>query len=138
MNWGKGLAISLGIFITFIVVMVVIMMRDDDSLYEKDYYEKGEAHTEVMAKKENAKGVEISYSNGQLSIRLPEVGTLTKVKLKHMGNSANDLVLNGSPEIEQKTFNLITEELAKGIWYAEVNGTIGANSFFTKEELIVP
>jgi hypothetical protein len=55
-----------------------------------------------------------------------------------MGNSANDLVLNGSPEIEQKTFNLITEELAKGIWYAEVNGTIGANSFFTKEELIVP
>ncbi len=138
MNWGKGIAISLGVFITFIVVMVVIMMRDDDSLYETDYYEKGEAHTEVMAQKENAKGITIAYANEQLIVTLPETGSLDQVKLKHMGNSTNDITLKGSSEVKQQTFNLITDKLAKGIWYAEVTGDVGADPFFIKQEFQVP
>ena len=42
MNWGTKLVIGMGLFMAFIITLVVFMMRSgSDDLVDKDYYQKG-------------------------------------------------------------------------------------------------
>ena len=44
MNWGKGLVIGLGLFMSFIVFLVVMMLNTPEDSFDKNYYEKGLAY----------------------------------------------------------------------------------------------
>lgn len=48
MNWGTKIIIGMLTFMSFIVVLAVLMFRSDtDALVEKDYYEKGLRYDET-------------------------------------------------------------------------------------------
>ncbi len=137
MNWGKGLVVSMSLFILFIIGLVFFMLRHNDALYEEDYYQKGEEHTETMKAEGIGGEIKIVYSAPQLTINLQEIGLVSSVTLKHMGNSAYDRqVTNDSPE-EKQVFTLELKDLENGIWYVEINGKIQNKTFFRKEKLVI-
>lgn len=139
MNWGKGLVVSMTLFILFIIGLVIYMLRDNDSLYEQNYYEKGEAYTETMIEKENASQVKVHYnSSNNLTINLGDSGVVTEVLLKHMGDKKLDRTITNKQEEKRMDYVLEIEPLHAGIWYVEVYGTLQSKPFFKKQELIVP
>ena len=139
MNWGKGLFISMTLFILFIVGLVIYMLRDNDSLYEQNYYEKGEAYTETMVEKENASQVMVKYtSERNLTINLGDSGLIAQVLLKHMGDKNLDRTITNKQGEKRVNYVLEVKPLHAGIWYVEVAGTLHDKPFFKKQELIVP
>lgn len=137
MNWGKALIISMTIFIVFIVGLGFYMVNNNDSLYEKDYYQKGEAHTETMEAEEIAANVKMDYHNPLLVIQLGEDGQVDKVVLKHMGNSKFDRVLSNGTKSVMDTYTLEILDLQAGIWYIEVTGVLKGKPFFKKTKLVI-
>lgn len=137
MNWGKGLAVTMGAFIVFIVAMVFVMMQNDDSLYEEDYYTKGEAHTEIMKEEEIALKIDANYQEQGLHINLHGNGTVSFINLKHMGNKAYDrkLVI---PDSAKAPYALDLSDLPAGVWYADINGHIDDQPFLKKMKFVAP
>ena len=54
-NWGTKLLISMIVFMLFLTVFFVLMMRQTFYLVEKDYYPKGLKYQQRIDKMENAK-----------------------------------------------------------------------------------
>lgn len=137
MNWGKGLIISMTIFIVFIVGLGFYMINNNDALYEQDYYAKGEAHTETMAAESAAVGITVNYVAPELTIQLGEEGYVQKVTFKHMGDSKFDRVIINPNDKRQEVFALEVPQLKSGLWYVEVSGTLGGKAFFKKTKLVI-
>jgi hypothetical protein len=62
MNWGKGIAITLILFIAFIVTLGVIMIKADANLVSEDYYIQEVKYGSEIVAQNNAKKSEIKLS----------------------------------------------------------------------------
>lgn len=56
-NWGTKLVLAMAAFMTMVIVFVILMMRENIALVEKDYYPKGQVHQELLDKKRNADNI---------------------------------------------------------------------------------
>ena len=137
MNWGKGLFISMALFIVFIVGLGIYMVNNNDALYTDDYYQKGEAHTETMVAIENAHNVVVQYNNPSFVIDLGEDGIVELVEFKHMSNSKFDRTIRNKTVSARKSFTLDVPDLETGIWYIEVSGILNNKPFFKKHKLVM-
>src|SRR5210317_1082215 len=57
-NWGTGIVIGMGLFIAFIMFMVITMMTDekyDHQMVTESYYEKGMVYQEEIDAETNAR-----------------------------------------------------------------------------------
>ncbi|HRP52767.1 MAG TPA: FixH family protein [Fluviicola sp.] len=76
MNWGKGLAIGMILFMTFILTMVFIMMRQDIDLVREDYYqhelEFNQQYDEQKTYIDAPEKLKISVNSDTLFIQMPE------------------------------------------------------------------
>jgi len=137
MNWGKSMFLAMGLFMIFIVGMGIYMSRNADSLYEENYYQKGEDHTNTMEAERVGLGVKIQYSSEALHIELPEQGKLLYVLFKNMANSNFDRKLTIQDGKIDTVFDFSTELLAKGSWHINVSGTIDGENFIRNKEVII-
>jgi hypothetical protein len=85
-NWGTGLAITMVIFMVFIIYLVVSSTRNtSDSLQDENYYEMGLQHQDQIDLESNAlpykDEIDIALSNESLTIQLPAKLSLNEVKL---------------------------------------------------------
>lgn len=55
MNWGKGIAIFLVLFIGFILTLAIILMQANTDLVGEDYYKKEIAYEDEIIAESNAK-----------------------------------------------------------------------------------
>ncbi len=55
MNWGKGIAIFLILFIGFILTLAIILMQANTDLVGEDYYKKEIAYEDEIVAESNAK-----------------------------------------------------------------------------------
>ncbi|MCB9260891.1 MAG: FixH family protein [Flavobacteriales bacterium] len=134
MNWGKGLAIAMALFIAFIVVLGIFMMRSTDSLIDKDYYEQGENHTQIMEMEKWGKKVITPFENNVLEVQFQEDGGVVKtIELKHIADSRNDRIINN--QNGSRKFDL--SGMAKGHYQAEIKGETEGHAFLKKIQLSI-
>ncbi|MBO6517705.1 MAG: FixH family protein [Bacteroidia bacterium] len=126
------------VFILFIVGLGVLMVRNSTSLYEDDYYAKGEAHTAIMQQEKVGQDVDITYTDGSLQVDLKQPGSLKLVTLKCMGNSSLDRSLAHDGNSRQNLYSIRLDPLTTGIWHAEVTGNVRGEDFIRKVQLIIP
>lgn len=76
MNWGKGIAIAIGVFIIYIASFVYIAFTKDADLIRDDYYENELAFDDTKAKRLNYKNlafnVEVEQNENGVKIRFPQ------------------------------------------------------------------
>ncbi len=53
-NWGTGLVVAMAAFMIMVLAFVSVMVRQDVSLVEADYYPKGQAYQGMIEKRANA------------------------------------------------------------------------------------
>lgn len=125
MNWGKGIIIGMGLFMSFIITLVVIMMRQDIDLVQEDYYQKEleynkqyEAESNYMSAKDS---IWMELSSDNLYLHFPEVFQTgkTSVQLIRPNDKSMDLVLS----LEAlETVKIPLKGMAKGNFNCKVSG----------------
>jgi hypothetical protein len=126
-TWGTKLVVFMALFMGFIIFLTVRMMKEDISLIQTDYYEKGENYQNTI---DENKGVDslinfqlIQGSNKTaLTIKNLKNNPISNAKLQliYLANKAND------KEFDVQIIDTITTEIDlssfdKGNWISRLN-----------------
>ncbi len=136
MSWGKGIIIGMGLFMGFIITLVVIMMRQDIDLVQEDYYQKELEYDKQYNAEVNylnaPDSIRMELSSEELSLYFPEEFQTGKasVQLIRPNDKKMDLTLTldakervSIPMKSLAKFNCTVSGLYKGKPY-EMNQTI--------------
>ena len=75
MNWGKGIAVFLILFIGFILTLAIILMQANTDLVGEDYYKKEMAYEDEIIAESNAK-----KAGAQVIAEVSEEGLFIHIK----------------------------------------------------------
>lgn len=101
MNWGKGIAIFLVLFIGFILTLAIILMQANTDLVGEDYYKKEIAYEDEIVAQSNAKNagaeIETEISEEGLFVHIKNVESPKDVTIHLLrGNNQDlDVVMSG-------------------------------------------
>ena len=139
MDWSKILIAAMALFIIFIVSMGVKMATSNQALYENDYYEQGEMHTERMEMEKVGETISADY-NGHLNaleLSFKKAGVITETKLIFLADNGQDFSIRPLGSIAKTNIIIPLErELKPGIWYMEISGESGGQLFFKKQQFV--
>ncbi|MBE0637253.1 MAG: FixH family protein [Bacteroidales bacterium] len=83
-NWGSKLAVAMAAFMIMVIIFGVVMFREGVDLVESDYYPKGQAHQELINKRNNAAGfadqISLNVDQGIIRIGFPELFDPSKME----------------------------------------------------------
>lgn len=141
MNWGTKLVIGMVSFMTFIIVLGVLMFTSEkDALVENDYYEKGLNYDSTFTAREQvntdnaAPEISITTENIVLVFKDDAKG---KVKLMRTADKRMDRSLALATD-QQKAFQIPLDQLAVGHWKLIISWTSNGKAYLHEQEVIVP
>ena len=137
MNWGKGIAIALTLFIGFIVYLVVIMVSHSVDLETEDYYKKDIAYQDEITSLENANALSdrptIVVTASHIVVQFSPNRTFQNIELTL--NRPNDEKLDKRYKIEgTNTFTVDKNELQKGVYKMELSYEKNGSTYLQKVE----
>ncbi len=142
MNWGTKVIIGMGLFMTFIIVLGVLMVRsDDDALVENNYYEKGLDYNrdyqfkEKVIKDNALPKISVLKEGLDIQFTFPSTG---KIKLMRTSNKKLDRSIDFKTD-SSYIFKINTAELAKGRWRMIIQwkNEIGT-AYLNEQEITLP
>ena len=126
-TWGTKLVIFMAMFMGFIILMAVRMMKEDILLIQTDYYEKGENYQAIIDENKGADSLlnfQLNQNNNEsiLAIKNLKINPISNAKLQliYLANKAND------KEFDVQITDTITSkfdltDFEKGNWIARLN-----------------
>ena len=138
MNWGKGIAIFLGAFIVFILVLAIKLMSTNVDLVTPDYYEREINYSQEMDAVQNSEDLDekiaLNFIDGFLAVKVPENLPAKNIELKLIRN--NDETLDRNYKIENtNTFLIDKKELVIGHYDTELYYTVNGKKYMQKEKI---
>lgn len=139
MNWGKGIAIFLTLFIAFITTLAVILIRADANLVSEDYYLKEIQYEDEIIAMQHAKDVgakliqEISSDGVLITLKHDEQPEHMLVQLLRGNDPSQDLSFKASG----KSLFIERSQLQTGKYYLTVFWKINDKPYQINEELWV-
>ena len=138
MNWGKGIAIALGAFMIFILVLAIKLMTTNVDLVTPDYYEREINYSQEMDAVQNSEDLEekiaLSFIEEHLVVKIPENLGAENIELKLIRN--NDEKLDRDYNIENTNpFLIDKKELVKGHYDTEIYYTVNGEKYMQKEKI---
>jgi hypothetical protein len=140
MNWGKGIVIVLGSFMIFILVLAVILMRQNVNLESDDYYKKEINYEQEIVAMRNAnelnEKVKVLVSDEYLTIQLPEQGDYAEITVNFQRPDNKKLDQSFSFN-DTRSFLIEKKALTKGAYNVEISYTLGGTKCLQKETLYI-
>jgi len=137
MNWGKGLVIGLGLFMSFIVFLVVMMLNSPEDSFDKNYYEKGLAYDTDYQKKQNviSDKVEpsITYNDELITIIFKAVDS-GQVNFKKPSNKSEDRLINFTGNV----VNISRKSILNGEWKVVLTWTAHKKDYLFEQSIYLP
>lgn len=140
MNWGKGIAITLALFIGFIMYMVIQQMSTKIDLVSENYYEQEINYSQELNAISRDKAFEdrptIQLSDDHLLIQLPNDFDLknTTISLRRPNDENKDL----SFDIKgTKLFTLPKNKLDKGSYQVILSYEIDGEKYIQKRKVTI-
>jgi hypothetical protein len=138
MNWGRGIIIGMGLFMTFITVLVVILMSKNVDLESEDYYQREINYEQELTAMRNANQqdhrISVGLSGEYVVVQVPDSVNFTNVSvyLRRPNNSNDDqfFKLNNS-----KNLLIPVSKLHKGNYGIEISYYVGDKPCLQKENL---
>jgi hypothetical protein len=144
LNWGKGILITIVLFVVIVFIMVGISMTKNTDLVANNYYEKEIKYQEQidLLKKTNTlnENVKIDFDGANVNISFP----------KNMDiNSLKGTVYFYRPSDSNKDFNIPvnadannsmkigSEKFTKGLWKVRINWENAGEKYFTEQTLLI-
>jgi hypothetical protein len=140
MNWGKGIIIGMGLFMGFIIFLVVNVMTHRVDLQSDDYYKKEIQYEDEILAVKNAnelnEQISINAADDFLVVKIPDSLNAQQIKL--------DLIRPDDKKLDQhllisdtKTFLLPLKELTEGKYLTELHYLVKEKPFLQKSEVYI-
>lgn len=116
MNWGKGLAIALTLFIGFITTLVIILISQDVDLVKEDYYKSEmEYQQEIDALKSGheKEKFEVSQVDNQLLFQFDAANKVDSIQI-NLWRPNNEALDRSFSLFDSKQFLIPVSDLVKG------------------------
>lgn len=140
MNWGRGIALALGGFIIFIVILATIMMTRNVDLEAEDYYQQEIAYQSEIEAAQNAnrlkEKVEISQHDDHVMISIPDSLNCTNLKVDLRRPNNDKLDRTYSPE-NSKMILIPKTDLTPGLYNVTINYKVGDNYYLQRDNITV-
>lgn len=143
-HWGHGLALTMILFIVFIVTMGINMGRTKIELESKDYYERGIQHDEQQEMERNTAQLEetpfitIDYDKEQVNLVFPKsinAETVTgRVEFYRPSNSKLDKTIELNLINNQQLLGN-SSDLVQGIWDVKVYWEVAGKKYYLLKRL---
>ncbi|MGJ8661453.1 MAG: FixH family protein [Bacteroidota bacterium] len=138
MNWGKGIAIWLGAFIIFILVLAIKLMTTNVDLVTPDYYQREINYSQEMEAVQNSEDLDeriaLVLIEDYLAVKIPMDFNAKNIELRLIRN--NDQELDKNFKIENtNTFLIAKNQLVKGLYDTELYYTINGEKYMQKEKI---
>lgn len=141
MNWGTKIVLGLGTFMSFIIVLAVIMFNSKtDALVEQDYYEKGIHYDETFNRKEQvikdhaAPLISIQPELLNITFSKPAKGTIRMVR---NSDKKQDRIMPFETDTAMQV-NLPLGGLKKGTWKLIAEWDSADKTYLTEQEIKLP
>jgi len=140
MNWGKGIALTLGAFIVFIMYMVIQQMSTRIDLVSDDYYiQEVNYSSELKAINRDRvfkKRPKVSQTEKHLVIQLPTDIDLKKVniKLRRPNNEEDDLQFSVEGT---KMFIIDKDKLIEGNYQIVISYELDDILYIQKKDIVI-
>lgn len=139
MNWGTKIVLGLGLFMAFIITLVVLMVNSNsDDLVDSDYYEKGIEYDKDYVRKNQVlidKAEPVISVNEDLKIvfKSPISGTIHFI---HPSDQSKDrsMPLNSGSENEIK---IPLDSFTKGHWKVILEWESSGKSYLYDKSIII-
>ncbi|MFZ4796668.1 MAG: FixH family protein [Bacteroidia bacterium] len=126
-TWGTKLVVFMAMFMGFIILMAVRMMKEDISLIQTDYYEKGENYQTTIDENKGVDSLIIfqfiqNNSESILAIKNLKSNPISNAKLQliYLANKANDKEFDVQI-IDSITTKFDLSNFEKGNWITRLN-----------------
>ena len=141
MNWGTKLIIGMVSFMLFIITLVVIMIvrHKDDSLVDKDYYERGLSYDSVLTYKQKAIDDQ-TVPTVELGKMGPRINFTAPASFTMICQKASDITQDTEFRSPQavRIFEIPRSELARGAWLIRINYEQGNSSYLYESRVVIP
>ena len=143
-NWGTKLVIWMAAFMTLIIVFAVLMINEDISLVEADYYPKGQTHQELIDKKHNANNLEDQITakivNGQIELQFPvnivKEPISGEVQLYHVMDDKQDQFI--PVRLNESGLMVINVSKLSGRYILKIDWKTATNDYYTELKISLP
>jgi len=141
MNWGTKIIIGMLTFMSFILILSILMFRSDtDALVDKDYYEKGLKYDETYRLKEqvllDSVVPDIFVGKESVIITFQTISEGT-IKLVRTADQRQDRILPFKTSEENKV-EIPLNSLPGGQWKLILNWRSGGKFYLNEQEVIIP
>ena len=139
MNWGKGIAIALALFMGFIIYLGVTLMSQDVNLETEDYYLREMAYDEEIKAIQNAnngKKIKVKYEDEQIVVVIPSDEDYEDVLIEF--NRPNNEKMDKEFKMEgTKTMVISYDILQKGRYNLTITYLSDGKPCLQKEEIYI-
>ncbi len=140
-NWGTKLFIWTAAFMIMLIVFAILMMREQISLVEPDYYPKGQTHEELIEKHRNAlslsEQIKVDVADGRLVIQFPEElepNNITgEVQLYHVVDESKDALYLLEVDADGKVSIMVTS--LKGRYTLKIDWRYKETNYYTEKQI---
>jgi hypothetical protein len=140
MNWGKGIIIGMGLFIGFILFLVVSLMSHKVDLQSEDYYKKEIQFEDEIQALKNSDGlkepIQVTSTADFVIVKIPDSLRAEQITLDLI-RPDNEKLDHHVEIINTKTFLLPIKELTPGKYLTELRYEIDRKSFLQKSEVYI-
>lgn len=139
MNWGKGIAIALALFMGFIIYLGVTLMSQDVDLETEDYYLREMAYDEEIKAIQNAnngKKIKVKNEDEQIVVVIPSDEDYEDVLIEF--NRPNNEKMDKEFKMEgTKTMVISYDMLQKGKYNLTITYLSDGRPCLQKEEIYI-
>ena len=141
MNWGQGIALFFGVFVAFMISLVVVCMRQDDlHLVTQDYYGEEIKYQQQIDKMANARDLDYNifiYDSEvkTLGLNLPQ-GAVGILHLFRPSDARLDQKIPVKLGPEDKFF-LDLKGLKPGYWKMLLTWEEGGKSYYKEQKITI-
>lgn len=140
MNWGKGIMIGMGLFMGFIIFLVVNLMTHRVDLQSDDYYKKEIAYEDEIQAIKNAnelnEQISITITDDFLVVKVPDSLNAQQITL--------DLIRPDDEKLDHhllisdtKTFLFPLKEMTEGKYLTELHYLVNEKPILQKSEVYI-
>ena len=137
MHWGKGILVSIIVFLAGTAFMIVIAVNSPSDLVVRNYYEKGVKYQEQIDRINRtntlSEQADIKFIGRGLFIRIPKIFSPDKIKGEVLfyrpSDASEDLKV---PLSVDSTGSMLvsTDRLEKGFWKVQLNWSCDDKDYF--------
>lgn len=140
MNWGRGIALALGGFIIFIVILATIMMTSNVDLEAEDYYQQEIAYQGEIEAIKNANSlkekVEISQHQDHVMVSIPDSLNCTELQVELRRPNNDKLDRSYAPD-NSKMILIPKTDLKPGLYNVYINYKVDESYYLQKSNITV-